>query len=324
MKNFEYVSAPDLKSAISLLTEENSKALAGGTDLLTEMKDRLRTPDKLVNLKNISELKGIQEEGDHIKIGALATISEIETHELVKKNLDILTQAAAVTASPQLRNSGTLGGNLCQQVRCWYYRHPDLTCWLKGGNECYAQEGINRHHAILGNAPCIAVQPSDLGTALMALDAEVELFGDGVEGELSLDQFFVLPNENFRQRTVLGPSDLVVSVKIPMSTPNSRGIYLKSMEREDWSFALVSSAVQLEFDGTAVSKARVVLGGVAGKPWRARGAEDVIHGKAITEELAIEAGAAAVVGADPFEHNGYKVTLAQNLVKRALLELVNN
>jgi len=321
MKNFEYVSAPDLQSAIGLLAKRNAKALAGGTDLLPEMKDRLRTPDRLVNLKNISEMQGIREEGGKIVIGALSTISEIESNELITKHFPILSQAARVTASHQLRNSATLGGNLCQQVRCWYYRHPDLTCWLKGGDECYAQEGVNRHHAILGNAPCIAVQPSDLGTALMALGAEVHVVGDDIDGEISLDEFFILPDEGMRQRTVLGDSDLVVSVSIPKPNVNSKGIYLKSMERADWSFALVSAAVQLEFEGSNVSSASIVLGGVAGKPWRCKAAEDVISGKAITEELALEAGEAAVAGADPFEHNDYKVPLARNMVKRALLEI---
>jgi xanthine dehydrogenase YagS FAD-binding subunit len=321
MKNFEYVSAPDLGSAISQLKGSNNKALAGGTDLLTEMKERIKSPDRVVNLKAVPEMQGIRDEKDELWIGALTTLSEIESHALIAEKFPILSQAASLTASQQLRNTGTLGGNLCQSVRCWYYRHPDLTCWLKGGETCYAQEGINRHHAILGNAPCIAVQPSDLAPALIALDAEVRLKGDEVDGELSLDEFFVLPDEGFRQRTVLGKSDLVVGVSIPKPAANSRGIYLKSMEREDWSFALVSVAVQLKFAGSKVEEARIVLGGVAGKPWRARSAEAVIQGKAISEPLAEEAGAAAIAGASPFEHNGYKVVLAKNLVKRALLEL---
>ena len=168
------------------------------------------------------------------------------------------------------------------------------------------------------------MQPSDLGVALTALDAEVQLYGDGVDGELPIDEFFVLPNEGLRQRTVLGPADLVVGVQIPKPSPNSRGIYLKSMEREDWSFALVSVAIQLEINDGIASNSRIVLGGVAGKPWRARGAEDAINGKAITPETATEAGESAVAGADPFEHNGYKIPLAKNLVKRALLELTRS
>ncbi|MBI1729572.1 xanthine dehydrogenase family protein subunit M [Candidatus Acetothermia bacterium] len=321
MKNFEYVSAPNLASAITQLQGSNSKALAGGTDLLTEMKERIKTPDRLVNLKSIHEMQGVRDDKDKLWIGALTTLSEIESHRFIAERYPILAQAAYLTASHQLRNAGTLGGNLCQSVRCWYYRHPDLTCWLKGGETCYAQEGINRHHAILGNAPCIAVQPSDLAPALIALDAVVRLKGDEVDGDLSLDEFFVLPDEGLRQRTVLGKSDLVVGVSIPKPAASSRGIYLKSMEREDWSFALVSVAVQLNFAGSKVGTARIVLGGVAGKPWRAKSAEAVIQGKVLNDSLAEEAGAAAVAGASPFEHNGYKVVLAKNLVKRALLEL---
>jgi xanthine dehydrogenase YagS FAD-binding subunit len=323
MKKFEYVSAENLKSAIEQLKGDNSEALAGGTDLLTEMKDRIKTPDRLVNLKDIPEMQGISTEDDHISIGALATLTEIESHPELMNYFSLLTQAAAAAASPQLRNTGTLGGNLCQAVRCWYYRHPDLTCWLKGGDECYAQEGVNRNHAILGNAPCIAVQPSDLAPALMALEAEIHIKGDDVEGALDVDEFFVLPDEGLRKRTVLGPSDLVVRVTIPKPDANSRGIFLKGMERADWSFALVSVAVQLSLDGAVVKDARVVLGGVAGKPWRAKGAEDVIRGNTIDEALALEAGEAAVAGAEPFEHNGYKVPMTRNLVKRALLELAD-
>ena len=324
MKNFEYINAPSLQSAISQLQGSNAKALAGGTDLLTEMKERIKTPDRLVNLKAIPEMRGVRDEKNKLWIGALTTLSEIESHSLINEKFPILAQAASVTASPQLRNAGTLGGNLCQSVRCWYYRHPDLTCWLKGGETCYAQEGINRHHAILGNAPCIAVQPSDLAPALIALDAEVHLKGDEVGGELPLDEFFVLPDEGLRQRTVLGPSDLVVGVSIPKPAANSRGIYLKSMEREDWAFALVSVAVQLQMDGKRVKEARIVLGGVAGKPWRAKSSAAVVQGKVINESLAEESGAASVAGATPFEHNQYKVVLAKNLVKRALLELGSN
>jgi Aerobic-type carbon monoxide dehydrogenase, middle subunit CoxM/CutM homologs len=268
-------------------------------------------------------MKGITVEGDHISIGALTTLAEIESSSEIKEKFPILAQAAGMAASPQLRNSGTLGGNLCQAVRCWYYRHPDLTCWLKGGEECYAQEGVNRHHAILGNAPCIAVQPSDLAPALQALGAEFHISGDDVDGAIDVDEFFVLPDEGFRKRTVLGPSDLVTKISVPLPAANSKGTYLKGMERADWSFALVSVAIQLSLEGDSVSDGRIVLGGVAGKPWRTKGAEDVVIGKKIDEALAVEAGEAAVAGADPFEHNSYKVPMARNLVKRALLELAD-
>lgn len=321
MKNFEYLNAETLETAIDALKDENSLALAGGTDLLTEMKDRIQIPNRLVNIKEIPEMQGIQAENNEVSIGALVTLAEIESHPGIQHIFPTLSQAAASAASPQLRNSGTLGGNLCQAVRCWYYRHPDLTCWLKGGTECYAEEGINRHHAILGNAPCIAVQPSDLAPALLALGAEFHIKGDEVDGALDVDEFYKLPDEGFRQRAVLGPSDLVVKITIPKPAERSKGIYLKAMERADWSFALVSVAVQLSFDGDSVSQARIILGGVAGKPWRAKGAEEVITGKQIDEPLALEAGEAAVAGAEPFEHNGYKIPMTRNLVKRALLEL---
>lgn len=323
MRNFQHVNAPDLETAIALLQEPGAKAIAGGTDLLTELKERIKTPETLVNLKTIPHLRGIREEDGELRIGALVTLSEIESHPGVRENFPILLQAISAAASPQLRNAGTLGGNLCQSVRCWYYRHPDVKCWLKGADTCYAEDGMNHHHAIFGNSPCIAVHPSDLAPALIALDARVRIAGPEVEGELSLEEFFTLPTEARRERTLLGSADLVVEVIIPRRPTRSDGVYLKAMERATWSFALVSVAAQIDWDGDCVKEARLVLGGIAGKPWRVREAEKLLVDHEITEALVERAGEAAVANAKPLKHNAYKIPLTKNLVKRALQKLAS-
>jgi len=321
MKDFRHVDVRDLEKAVRLLQEPGAKAIAGGTDLLTEMKERIRTPETLVNIKTLEELRGIRDEGDHLSIGALTTLSELERHPLIRERFPILAQAAAVAATPQLRNVGTVGGNLCQQVRCWYYRHPQVKCWLKGGIECYAEEGLNHRHSIFGTSPCIAVHPSDLAPALIALDAEVRVVGPDVDGELALEEIYRLPDEARRERTVLGPGDLITEIRVPKRPEDSKDVFLKAMERATWSFALASVAVQLDFEGDRITRARVVLGGVAGKPWRVRDAEALLEGRALTEELTEQVAEAAVAGAQPREYNAYKIPLAKSLVKQALIEL---
>lgn len=323
MKNFRHINASDVERAISLLQEPGAKVLAGGTDLLTELKERITTPETLINLKTISDLRYIRKENGELRIGALATLSEIEAHPMVVERFPVLVQAISVAATPQLRNAGTIGGNLCQSVRCWYYRHPDVKCWLKGGDMCYAEDGVNSRHAIFGNSSCIAVHPSDLAPALIALDARVRIVGPELDGELSLEEFFTLPTDAHRQRTLLGASDLVTEVVIPHRSAPSDGVYLKAMERAIWSFMLVSVAVQIEWNGNRVKEAHIVLGGVAGKPWRAREAEALLQDQAPSEALAERAGEAAVANAKPLKHNSYKIPLTKNLVKRAVLELTS-
>jgi xanthine dehydrogenase YagS FAD-binding subunit len=321
VKNFRHATPPSLEAAIALLREPGAKAIAGGTDLLTELKARIQTPELLVNMKGLSELRGIREDEKFVRIGALTTLSELESHPLIRERFPSLAQAADSAATPQLRNVGTVGGNLCQQVRCWYYRHPYVRCWLKGGEECYAEEGLNHRHAIFGTTPCIAVHPSDLAPALIALDAEVRVVGPEVKGELPLDELYRLPDETRRERTVLGPADLIVEILVPKPAEGSYSVYLKAMERATWSFALVSVAIRLDLEGDRVKEARLVLGGVAGKPWRVRDAETLLQGQGLTEELAERVAEAAVAGAQPREHNAYKIPLTKVLVKRALMEL---
>ncbi len=322
MRNFEHFNPTDIESALELLSERNTKGLAGGTDLLGEMKSRVRTPRRIVNLKALDELHYLKHSARKgFQIGALTTLSEIELNPLINEKIPLLAQAASAAASPQLRNMGTIGGNLCQSVRCWYYRSPEFKCWLKGGELCHAIEGENKFHAILGGSLCCAVHPSDLAPALMALGANVHIVGPDEEGIVSLEDFYVRPKASHRQMTLLGNGEIITEVQIPNSTDESSGIYLKAMDRKVWAFALVSAAVQVTWNKEKVKDARIVLGGVAPIPWRVPVAEAIVRGQLLNEEIANQAAEAALAGAQPLRDNGYKLTLAKALVKRALMTL---
>ncbi len=322
MRSFEHVNASDIQTAIALLREPHTEAIAGGTDLLGELKARLRSPKRLVNLKTLSKLREISYSPQTgLKIGALVTLAQIEQHPVIQERFSLLAQAASSAATPQLRNMGTVGGNLCQKPRCWYYRHKLFHCWLKGGDTCFAEDGENKYHAILGADRCHAVHPSDLAPALIALDATIHVVGPDLDGEISLAELYTKPTESRRQMTILGPGELIVEIRVPTPQENSRGVYLKAMERQSWSFALVSVAAQLSFAGERITDARLVLGGVAAIPWRAKDSEKILIGQRFSEELAERAAEAAVAGAQPLRDNVYKIPLAKGLVKQALRTL---
>jgi xanthine dehydrogenase YagS FAD-binding subunit len=319
MRSFEHVNASDIQTAIALLREPHTEAIAGGTDLLGELKARLRSPKRLVNIKTLSELHEIGYSPQMgLRIGALVTLAQIEQHPAIRERFSLLAQAASSAATPQLRNMGTVGGNICQKPRCWYYRNKLFHCWLKGGDTCFAEDGENKYHAILGADRCHAVHPSDLAPALMALDATIRVVGPDLDGEISLAELYTKPTESHRQMTILGPGELITEIRVPTPKGDSRGVYLKAMERQSWSFALVSVAAQLNFEGERITDARLVLGGVAAIPWRAKDAEKILRGQKFSEDLAERAAEAAVAGAQPLRYNAYKVKLAQALVKRAL------
>lgn len=322
MRSFEHINATDLQTAVALLGEASTEAIAGGTDLLGELKARLRSPQRLVNLKTLPELHEISySPKTGLKLGALVTLAEIEKHPLIRERFPILAQAAASAATPQLRNMGTIGGNLCQKPRCWYYRQKLFPCWLKGGDKCFAEDGENKYHAILGADRCHAVHPSDLAPALIALDATIRVVGPDLDGEIALEELYTKPTESHRRMTILGPGELIVEIRVPASKNDARGVYLKAMERQSWSFALVSVAAQLSFEGERITDARLVLGGVAAIPWRAKDSERILIGQQLSEELAQRAAEAAVAGAQPLRDNQYKVPLAKGLVERVLKTL---
>ena len=322
MKSFEHVNATSVASAIRLLGHDgHGRFIAGGTDLLTILKGRVSAPDRLVNLKTIPGLRQIDfDEASGLRIGGLATLVEIADSDVVRERYPALRRALTSAASPQLRNVGTIGGNFVQESRCWYYRGPHR-CWLKGGEVCYARDGENSHHAIFAGGPCFTVQPSDPAPALVALGAQVRIIGPFGERTLPLEQLFQRPREASRQLTILRPGAIVVEVGVPTPPPGSRGLYLKAMGRQTWTFALASVAAQLSLDGDVVREVRLVLGGVAPMPWQVRDAEAALRGQRLDETAIDRAAEAATAGAQPLRHNGYKVHLVAGLVREALAAL---
>jgi xanthine dehydrogenase YagS FAD-binding subunit len=322
MKAFEYTSPRDLKQASELLGNDYSRAklLAGGIDLLSEMKERIIEPDRVVNLKSVPGLTGLTAHPQGLRLGALVTLTEIEQHPAIRRNYTALAEAATSVASPQIRNVGTIGGNLCQRPRCWYYRDEGIVCIKKGGSKCYAAEGENKYNAILGGGPSYIVHPSDCAPALVALNAKVTVAGPGGKTRVvPIEQFFVLPRQNVFRENILQPNEIVTMVEVPTPAPGTKSTYLKFKERDsmDWALSAVGAAVTMK-NGVA-SDVRIVLGGVAPIPWRSKEAEAVLRGKAITPALADQAAEAALAGAKPLADNGYKVPLTKVLIRRAVL-----
>jgi len=257
-----------------------------------------------------------------VTIGALATLAALEEHEDVRARLPVLYEAARSIASPQIRSVATVGGNLCQRPRCWYYRSEHAKCIKKGGAECFSYKGENKYNAILGGGPSYIVHPSDLAPALVALDASATIRGPAGERSVPLERFFTLPSEgSILKETVLADDEVLVSISIPAPAPGMRSTYLKFRERDSFDFALVSVAVALWLEAGSVSRARLVLGGVAPIPWRSEPAERKLVGSPMDPSSWEAAGEAAMLEADPLAHNGYKVPLAQGLIHRALQSL---
>ena len=328
MKAFKLHNPSQLEQALALLDTPEAKTgktriLAGGQDLLTEMKEYLAEPDALVNLKRIPGLDRIGVGADGaFEIGALATLAALEEHPEVGQRLPALAQAAGVVASAQIRSQGTLGGNLNQRPRCWYFRSEQAPCLKKGGKECFSYGGMSKYNAILGGGPSYIVHPSDLAPVLVALNATAELVSSKATRTVALEKYFTLPSESdVTRETVLQPGEILKSVRIPAPVANSRSHYLKFREKGSFDFALASVALTLVQEGGTIREARVVLGGVAPIPWRAKGAEAALAGQAASRATFEKAAVEAVRGAEPLAHNGYKVPLVKGLLIRALEEL---
>ena len=322
MEKFSYINATSLKQVTSLLSESawgEVMLIAGGTDILGELKEYVETPKTLINLKTLPGMDSITADAAGLKIGALATVADIARHPTIQHHYTVLAQAAASVATPQIRNVGTLGGNLCQRPRCWYYRDETIHCLKKGGDTCYAVDGLSKYHAILGGDPVYIVHPSDLAPALIALGASVKIVGPEGEKTMSLEEFFTLPATNPFRENVLEPNEIVVEVEVPAAKPNTRSFYLKAREKGAPDFALSSVAGVFEMDGKTCKTASIVLGGVAPAPWRSKEAETALTGKMIDESVSKQAGADAVKDAQPLNDNVYKVTLTQNLISRAAM-----
>src|SRR5262245_8287756 len=323
MRAFEYASPTTKEQAVSLLGNNwtDADVLAGGTDLLALMKDNVITPKRLVNIKDIEELRGItvsQKQG--LRIGALATIQELADHPQVRQAYPSIAKTASEIAGPQIRNMGTVGGNLCQRPRCWYYRAGFGLLAKDGSGESLVPSGDNRYHAILGNAgPAYFVSPSTLGTLFVALGGTVRLFGPKGKREIPVEKFFVIPqNENQREHD-LGPNEIVTEIVLsPLAGAKTATYEVRQKDAMDWPLALASVALTL--NGNKVRSAKVVMGYVAPVPWRSKEAEESLVGKTISEETAKAAGEAAVSGAKSLGRNAYKIQLARVAVKRAILQ----
>lgn len=321
MDKFSYINPARLEQVPGLLKNDwQSKVIAGGTDLVGEMKDYVESPKRLVNLKSIPGLDQIEVDNQGVTIGAMTTLTDIAEHTDIQKNYAALAQSAGVVASPQIRNVGTLGGNLCQRPRCWYYRDPDAICLKKGGDVCYALSGLNKYHAIFGGGPVYIVHPSDIAPALVALGAEVTILGASGARTMPMEDFFILPTvANPFRENILASNEIITRIRVPKPDTNTTSFYLKLHERGSFDFALVSVAGVFQVQGKKCQQLSLVLGGVAPTPWRSSEAEQVLRGQVISEALAQRAGEAAVKNADPMSDNGYKVTLTQNLIKRAAM-----
>jgi xanthine dehydrogenase YagS FAD-binding subunit len=328
MKPFAYTSAESLAEAIAILSQESgngTRPLAGGTDLLTLMKPEIATPSHLVDIKRVSDLSDrIDESEDGVTIGTLCKLAEIERSELLRTRYMALAQAAELAATPQLRNMATIGGNLLQRPRCWYFRNDKIDCWLKGGADCPAREGENQLHALFPADPCVAVHPSDPAAALLALDAELTVRGPGGERRIPLGDFFDLPEDDRRTENTLRPDELIVAIHLPGSAESVRSVYLKAMDRNVWAFALVGVALALRVDGSRIASARLVLSGVAPIPWRVPAAEQLLEGADVGGFDVDQVTETALADARPLSRNGYKLPLARALIKRTLTQLTGS
>ncbi len=321
MTGFELFQPTDVESALELLERHGSSGwkLAGGYDSMDWLKNRNKGPKAVIDLDRLEELKGIREVGDGVEIGALTTLTEVETSPLVQERFGLLAHAARRVASPQIRNAGTLGGNLCQDTRCWYYRYG-VSCYRAGGNTCYASapEAMNREHAIFGANRCVAVSPSDCAPAVVALDAEMVVRNLRGQRVIPAEDFFVGPAVDIRRMTVLEPDDLLTAIRIPGTWSQADFYFEKVADRNTWDFPLVNVAAAFRMDGSTVTDARIVCGAVQCTPRRVQSAERAVRGRARTEQVAEAAGQAAEEGAEPLHFNGYKIPLVHNLVKRAV------
>jgi xanthine dehydrogenase YagS FAD-binding subunit len=322
MKTFANANPRDLQQAATLSQQARrdgrTPAFAGGgSDLLGQVKERIVSPDVLVNLKAIKGLDQITSSNAGVNIGGLVTLDTLSHHSLIRRNYTVLAEAAETVATQQVRNVGTLAGNINQRPWCWYYRNG-FKCLKNGGTVCYSVSGENEFHAIFGGGPSYIVHPSDTAPALVALDAKFRIAGPSGDRTVAAAEFFTLPTTNPERENVLKDGEALIAIVLPASSATARSTYHKVMDREAWTHAMVSAAVVLEMDKDTCRSARVVLGGVAPIPWRLPEVEKLLTGKRVTPALAAEAGAAAVAGARPLAKNGYKVPMTRAMVARTI------
>jgi xanthine dehydrogenase YagS FAD-binding subunit len=318
---FELFQPTTVDDALALQSRHGAKAwvLAGGLDSFDWFKDRIKRPEVVIDLSQIKELRGIRAVSDGLEIGAMTTLTEVVRHPMVREKYSILPNAAEAAASPQIRNQGTIGGNVSQDARCWYYR-GGWPCYRAGGNICYADTptGLNREHAILDADRCVAVNPSDTAPALIALDAKMVIRTPKGERVVNAEDYFIGPAIDITRMTILQPGDLLTTIRIPSTWAGSQFYFEKARDRSVWDFALVNVAAAVVTSGNAIERIRLVVNGVAAHPVRLTAVEAAVQGKPRNAETAELAGQLAVRGARPLQYNAYKVPLMRNLVKRAI------
>ncbi len=321
MPAFELFQPANVNDALTLLDRHGSNAwiLAGGLDTFDWLKDRSKRTNVVIDLSQMSELRGIKEVEGGVEIGALTTLTEVVRHPVIREKFGLLMEAAELVASPQIRNQGTLGGNVSQDTRCWYYR-SGWTCYRAGGNICYADTptAINREHAILQADRCVAVSPSDTAPALIALDAKMVIRSRSGERVVDAEQYFVGPAIEITRMTVLRPGELLTAIRIPATWAGAQFYFEKVRDRQVWDFPLVNVASAMKASGGQIQQLRLAVGAVAATPLRLTAVETAVAGRPRNEETADMAGRLAVEGAQPLRYNGYKIPLMRNLVKRAI------
>jgi xanthine dehydrogenase YagS FAD-binding subunit len=313
MKPFEHTYARDLDHAAEMLRTHRGRAavIAGGSDLLAMMKENLSAPDLVINLQRIEGINSIEFDDRYgLNIGGMTKLRDLETNVILNERCAVLAKAAAAVASPQIRNVATVGGNLAQRTRCWYYRGP-FKCWLKDGTECYAVEGENQYHAVFGKGPCYMVQASDLATALYALDGRIGIVGSRGSRTVTASEFFVNPTEDNRRENILEADEIITNVIIPPLPPSARSGFIKATQRAAWDAALVSIAYLIVEDGEVCRQAKIALGGVATTPIRAHAAEHELIGNVLSPAVIARAAAAIVDGSHVLSQNAYKIPLLQ-------------
>jgi xanthine dehydrogenase YagS FAD-binding subunit len=322
MNRFELARATSTAQARELLAEKKGSVFkAGGIDVLDHLKEHLLEPPRVVDLQSIPGLKEIAVEADGgLRIGPLATLSQVSSHAAVRKTHPALAQACAEAASPQIRNVATIGGNVLQRPRCWYYRLESYKCLKKGGDVCYAIGGENRYHVIFGGGPSYAPHPSNAAVALVAFGATFVVEGAKGKRTVAAGEFFTPPSADPERENQLAADEVLTEIRVP-SAAGVKSVYTQVRERAAFDWPLVSMAAALKMDGKTVKEARVVLGAVAPIPWRSKRAEDALTGKSLDEASALAAARAATLGAAPLSDNGYKVGLVQTLVRRTLTSL---
>jgi len=329
LKAFAYVNAANEQEAVLALAAERDASaptpslrgrflpMAGGMDLLGLMKDYIVSPERIVNVKNLDAAIAADPSGG-LRIGCAAKIADLADHPLVRKQYPALATAAESVGTPQIRNMGTVGGNIMQRPRCWYFRNEEFHCLKKGGSRCFAVEGENQYHAIFGDGPCHIVHPSSLAVPAIAYGGRFRIAGPNGAREVDAGEFFQMPNVNLYGETVLQPTELLTHVILPPPGQRSASYEVRFKQAHDWPLALAS--VNLTLDGDVVRAARIVMGAVAPIPWRVPGAERVLAGKTISEGVAADVAAAALAGAEALSGNRYKIQIAKTAVKRAVLK----